>query len=39
MSKLEIFSNEGCPFAQRTRMVLIEKDIEFSLTETWPFSL
>ena len=33
MSMLELFSNEGCPFAQRTRMVLIEKGIEVSLTE------
>ncbi|SVB10085.1 uncharacterized protein METZ01_LOCUS162939, partial [marine metagenome] len=33
MSSLEIFSSEGCPFAQRSRMVLIEKGVEFSLTE------
>ena len=33
MSKLEIFSNAGCPYAQRSRMVLIEKGVEFSLTE------
>jgi len=33
MSSLEIFSSEGCPFAQRSRMVLIEKGVQFSLTE------
>ncbi len=33
MSEVEIFSAEVCPFAQRTRMMLIEKDVPFSLTE------
>ena len=33
MAKVELFSYEACPFAQRTRMALIEKDIDFSLTE------
>ncbi len=33
MSDVEIFSAEVCPFAQRTRMVLIEKDVEFTLRE------
>tara|TARA_S200000501_G_scaffold220253_1_gene206638 strand:- start:253 stop:969 length:717 start_codon:yes stop_codon:yes gene_type:complete len=31
--KLEIISSSSCPFAQRTRMALIEKGIEFSLNE------
>lgn len=30
---IEIVSSATCPFAQRTRMVLIAKGIEFSLTE------
>ena len=33
MAHLEIYSFEKCPFAQRTRMVLIEKDLEFDLIE------
>jgi len=33
MSRVDLFSYEACPFAQRTRMVLIEKGIEFELTE------
>lgn len=33
MSDLELFSFEACPYAQRTRMMLIEKGIEVSLTE------
>ncbi len=33
MSDVEIFSAEVCPFAQRTRMMLIEKDVAFSLRE------
>lgn len=33
MSDVEIFSAEVCPFAQRTRMVLIEKDVAHSLRE------
>lgn len=33
MSELELFSFEACPYAQRTRMLLIEKGIEVSLTE------
>lgn len=33
MSEVELFSFEACPYAQRTRMMLIEKDIDVSLTE------
>lgn len=33
MSDIELFSFEACPYAQRTRMMLIEKGIEYSLTE------
>jgi glutathione S-transferase len=33
MAAVELFSFAACPYAQRTRMVLIEKDIEFELTE------
>ncbi len=33
MSDVQLYSNKSCPFAQRTRMVLIEKDIDFELTE------
>jgi glutathione S-transferase len=33
MARLELFSFEACPYAQRTRMVLIEKALEFELTE------
>ena len=33
MSDVELFSYEACPYAQRTRMILIEKNIDFSLTE------
>jgi glutathione S-transferase len=33
MSTVELYSFEGCPYAQRTRMTLIEKGIEFKLTE------
>jgi glutathione S-transferase len=31
--KVELFSYEACPFAQRTRMILIEKGIAYELTE------
>lgn len=33
MDKIELFSFAACPYAQRTRMLLIEKDIDFELTE------
>jgi len=33
MADIHIYSAEGCPFAQRTRMALIEKAVEFELTE------
>jgi glutathione S-transferase len=33
MSDVELFSFEACPYAQRTRMMLIEKDVEYALTE------
>ena len=33
MSKLEVISSSTCPFAQRTRMVLLEKKVDFTLTE------
>jgi len=32
-SDIQIYSAKVCPFAQRTRMVLLEKDIPFSVTE------
>lgn len=33
MAEIEIISSSTCPFAQRTRMALMEKGIDFSLTE------
>lgn len=33
MAEIEIFSAEVCPYAQRTRLMLLEKGIDFSLTE------
>ena len=33
MLEIEIISSSTCPFAQRTRMVLLEKQIQFTLTE------
>jgi glutathione S-transferase len=33
MAKIDIVSAGTCPFAQRTRMVLLEKRVDFSLTE------
>ena len=33
MSDVEIFSAEVCPYAQRTRMVLVEKGVDFTLRE------
>lgn len=33
MADVEIISSATCPFAQRTRMALIEKEIDFDLTE------
>lgn len=33
MPDVELFSFKACPYAQRTRMMLIEKGIEYSLTE------
>ena len=33
MSEITIYSFDKCPFAQRTRMVLIEKDLPFELVE------
>ena len=33
MPSLELFSFEACPYAQRTRMTLIEKGVGFELTE------
>ncbi len=33
MPDVEIYSANVCPFAQRTRMVLLEKGVEYSLTE------
>lgn len=32
-TRFEIVSSQTCPFAQRTRMALLEKDIPFSVTE------
>lgn len=33
MAEIEIFSAEVCPYAARTRLLLLEKDVPFSLTE------
>ena len=33
VSDIEIISSATCPFAQRTRMVLLEKNIDFALIE------
>ena len=33
MAEIELLSYEACPYAQRTRMALIEKGIDFTLTE------
>ena len=33
MSAVELFSYEACPYAQRTRMTLLEKGIEHKITE------
>ena len=33
MSEIEIISSSTCPFAQRSRMVLLEKGVDFKLTE------
>ncbi|MGH8750882.1 MAG: glutathione S-transferase family protein, partial [Burkholderiales bacterium] len=33
MPELELYSAPVCPFAQRTRLALLEKHVEFSLNE------
>jgi len=33
MDRLEIISSKSCPFAQRSRMVLLEKGVDFVFTE------
>lgn len=33
MSTIELYSFEGCPYAQRSRMTLLEKGLDFQLTE------
>jgi glutathione S-transferase len=33
MSTIELYSFEGCPYAQRSRMALLEKGLAFGLTE------
>ena len=33
MGTVEIFSAEVCPYAHRTRLVLMQKGVDFSLTE------
>lgn len=33
LQKIEIISSKSCPFAQRSRMVLLEKGIDFVFTE------
>ncbi len=33
MSTIELYSFEGCPYAQRSRMALLEKGLDFVLTE------
>ncbi len=37
MATVELYSYEACPYAQRTRMVLIEKGVAFDLTEIDPY--
>ncbi len=38
MSEIRLYSYDACPFAQRTRMVLSEKGIDFALEEVDPFN-
>ena len=33
MNDIKIYSFDKCPFAQRTRMALIEKELDFDLIE------
>jgi glutathione S-transferase len=33
MTKVQIYSAKACPYAHRTRLVLLEKEIDFELTE------
>ena len=33
MSQLHLYSYQACPFARRTRMTLLEKNLDFELTE------
>jgi glutathione S-transferase len=33
MAKVEIFSAAVCPFAQRSRMMLLQKQVDFQVTE------
>jgi len=33
MSGIELYSAEVCPFAQRSRMVLLEKRLDFTIAE------
>ncbi len=33
MAELQLYSYHGCPFARRTRMTLLEKGLDFDLTE------
>lgn len=33
MTTIQIFSSKACPYAHRTRLVLLEKGIDFTLTE------
>ena len=33
MSEIQLYSYDACPFAQRTRMVLAEKSVDFELVE------
>ena len=33
MESIKIYSSARCPYAQRTRMLMIEKEIPFELTE------
>ncbi|MBD0270095.1 MAG: glutathione S-transferase N-terminal domain-containing protein, partial [Cyanobacteria bacterium Co-bin8] len=33
MAEVEIFSAAVCPFAQRSRLVLLAKGVEFEVTE------
>jgi glutaredoxin len=33
MAEVKIYSATGCPYAHRTRLALLEKGVDFTLTE------